>query len=174
MSTLRLVMVPMAVALLAAAPLTRAAEATYTAHLAAAAVVPEPTKSSAEATVELKVNADGKQVGWVVTVTKPMNNVSEVDLYLGPTDANGPLVVKLFPKGEASAKKGEFTGLLGQGTFSAADLTGPLQGSPLSDYIDELKIGNSYVKIRSNNGVAGAPPGPGNYRLGEIRGQLKP
>jgi len=174
MFTLRRSLIPVAALLLAAAPLAApAAEATFTAHLNAAGQVPEPTKSTGEATLELKVSADGKEIEYVMTVTKAMANISDGDIHLGPADANGPLVVKLFPKHGVTAKKGEFTGVLAKGTFTAADLIGSMAGSSLSDFIDELKVGNVYTNIHTNNGVPGAPPGPGNFRLGEIRGQLK-
>jgi hypothetical protein len=48
-----------------------------------------------------------------------------------------------------------------------------MQGDALSDLVDELKAGNVYVNVRTSDGLENSPPGPGNFKLGEIRGKLK-
>ena len=48
-----------------------------------------------------------------------------------------------------------------------------MQGSSLSDLVDELKAGNAYVNIHTNDGVDPPNSGPGDFRLGEIRGQFE-
>jgi hypothetical protein len=59
-------------------------------------------------------------------------------------------------------KKGKFTGVLAQGTITAANLMGPLQGKTLEDLVSVIKAGDAYVNVHTT-----AHPG------GEIRGQLK-
>jgi hypothetical protein len=94
-------------------------------------------------------------------------------MHLGPDTANGPSVVKLFPVHGAAAKKGPFSGVLAEGTITAGDLIGPMLGSPLADLIEQIRDGNSYVNVHTDDGSPPANSGPGDYRYGEIRGQIK-
>jgi hypothetical protein len=48
-----------------------------------------------------------------------------------------------------------------------------LAGSPLSDLIEEIRGGNAYANVHTNDGVDPPNSGPGDYRLGEIRGQIQ-
>ena len=150
---------------------TQAAD-TFTASLDGAQNLPEPIKTPATGKAQFRLSADGKQIEYTLNVDK-LTNASEVDVHLGSAATNGPLVVKLWPKSGAAIKKGELTGVLAQGTFTAADLIGPMQGSPLADLIDEFRAGDAYVNVHTNDGTAASTPQPGNYRIGEIRGQIK-
>ena len=102
-----------------------------------------------------------------------LSNPVTSELHLGGKSMNGPAIAKLFPVHGATAKKGPFSGVLAQGTITAADLQGSMQGSSLSDLVDELKAGNAYVNIHTNDGVDPPNSGPGDYRTGEIRGQFE-
>lgn len=145
---------------------------TFTAALDGAQTMPEPLKTPATGKAEFRLSADGKQIEYTLTVDK-LANASEVDVHLGSVANNGPLVIKLWPKGGSAIKKGEFSGVLAQGTFTAADLIGPMQGSPLADLVDEMRAGEAYVNVHTNDGTEPSTPKPGNYRIGEIRGQIK-
>ena len=120
----------------------------------------------------LTVHDGGKKISYTLSVTD-LQNAATAELHLGGPNVNGPAVVKLFPAHGAAAKKGPFTGVLAEGTITAADLLGPMLGSPLSDLVDELRAGNAYVNIHTNDGVDPPNSGPGDYRLGEIRGQIE-
>jgi hypothetical protein len=173
MSKFRRALLPVAALLLAAAPLAvQAGGETFNATLTGAAQVPEPTKSKAEGTLQLKVSADGKEIAYTLSVTG-ISNADGADLHLGASFANGPAVVKLFPRAGFPARKGEFSGVLAQGKIDAGDLLGSMAGSKLQDLIDELKDGNAYVNVHTDDGAAPPNSGPGDYTLGEIRGQIK-
>jgi hypothetical protein len=173
MSTTRRVLIFLAAAALGlAAASTQAAELNFTADLNGAAQLPEPTASKAEGTLQLTVSSDGKQITYKLTV-KNISNVSGADIHLGSVYANGPLVVKLFPQHGAAAKKGDFNGVLAEGTITGDDLIGPLAGGGLGEFIGQLQQGNVYTNVHTNDGVDPPNSGPGDYRLGEIRGQLK-
>lgn len=144
----------------------------FTAPLSGASNLPEPITTPASGTVELRASADGKKLAFKITVDK-ITNVAAADLHLGPATQNGPLVVKLWPAAGGSPKKGEFSGVLAEGTIDAGDLIGPMNGAPLADLLDQLRSGNVYVNVHTNDGVDPPNSGPGDYRLGEIRGQLK-
>jgi len=75
---------------------------------------------------------------------------------------NGPVVVNLFPTDQFSSVTGETSGLLAEGTITAADLVDQLEGMTLNDLIAGIMDGTAYVNIHT-------PTNP----AGEIRGQLK-
>jgi hypothetical protein len=152
---------------LAATPV-HADENSFSATLTGDAHVPEPIKTPATGEFKLTVSADSRSVSYVLSVAD-LKNPAAGDLHLGPAGANGPLVVKLF----AAPKKGPFTGVLAQGKFDASDLTGPLTGAPLSDLLEQIRDGNAYVNVHTNDGMDPPDSGPGDHRLGEIRGQIK-
>ena len=149
------------------------AEVVYKTHLTGEANLPDPITTPASGDLTLTVSADRRSIHYVVTVNDIVNPAA-ADLHLGPASANGPLVVKLFPTGSAAAKKGAFSGVLAQGTIDAGDLTGPLAGSKLDELLDEIQAGDTYCNVHTNDGVDPPNSGPGDYRLGEIRGQILP
>jgi hypothetical protein len=163
----------LAVTLLGLAGPAQAAEATYTAKLTGGAHVPDPITTNAEGDLQLVVSADGRSINYVITV-KDLVNAAAADLHLGPPGANGPLVAKLYPVGGAAPKKGSFSGVLAKGTLDAGDLIGPLTGAKLEELIEQIREGNAYINVHTNDGMDPPNSGPGDYRLGEIRGQIAP
>jgi hypothetical protein len=171
MPTLTRALLPIAAAALALAALPAvAAEVTYKVDLTGADNVPEPIKTPATGQFEMTASANGQSVSYALTV-KDIENIVEADIHLGPAGANGPLVVKLFHSN--APKKGKFSGVLAQGRFDASDLTGPMKGAPLSDLLEQFAEGNAYINVHTSDGMDPPNSGPGDYRLGEIRGQIK-
>jgi hypothetical protein len=146
-----------------------AAAQTFKAELTGAAMVPDPVKTPASGQLELTLAANGQSISYVLTV-KDLENATEGDIHLGPAVANGPLVVKLY---HGAAKKGPFSGVLAQGKIDAGDLIGSMAGAKLSELVDEIKAGNAYVNVHTSDGTDPPNSGPGDYRIGEIRGQIK-
>ena len=172
MFTRRRIWAPLATAVVALATFTvHAEDLTFVAALNGAAQLPEPTGSKATGECVLVVHEDGKKITYKLSVTD-LVNPSGADIHLGGPNMNGQSVVKLFPIHGATAKKGPYTGVLAEGTITAADLAGSMQGSPLADLVDELKAGNAYVNVHTNDGVDPPNSGTGDFRLGEIRGQF--
>ncbi len=149
-----------------------AADNVFTAALDGAQCLPEPITTPATGAIELRESADGKKINYKITVNK-LSNPSQADLHIGAASQNGQPVVKLWPLGSAAAKRGEFTGVLVEGSFDASDFIGPMTGSPMSDLLEEIRAGNTYVNVHTYDGVDPPYSGPGDYRVGEIRGQLK-
>ncbi len=173
MLTFKRALVPLVAAVLAlAASSASSAETTYTAKLSGSEHVPDAVETDATGDLQLVVSADGRKVRYVVTV-KDLLNPAAADMHLGPAGANGPLVVKLFPVGGAAPKKGPFSGVLAQGTFDASNLIGPLAGADLEELLEQVRAGSAYINVHTNDGVDPPNSGPGDYRLGEIRGQIK-
>ena len=87
----------------------------------------------------------------------------------GPEDA-GPVVAFLY--GTVPPGGGPERGVLSTGTITASNLIGPLAGHPLSDLVAAIIDGMAYVNVHTDDGVAPANTGPGDFPGGEIRGQM--
>ena len=130
-------------------------------------VPPRETRARGVATFHL--NKDGDELRFRLNVAN-IENVVGAHIHLGGPEDNGPVVVPLYA---APAGGGRFSGTLAEGVITAADLTGPLAGMTLDALLDEMKAGNTYVNVHTNDGVAPPNTGPGDFPGGEIRGQLK-
>jgi hypothetical protein len=144
---------------------------TFVAKLDGAACVPNPVKTPASGEIKLELMDQGNSLAYTVTVQN-LQNPHDVDLHLGPPGANGPLVVKLFPQGKDRPKLGPVSGVLAQGKFQYDDLMGPLNQASLGEFLQELRAGNVYANVHTNDGSDPPDSGPGDYRLGELRGQF--
>lgn len=100
-----------------------------------------------------------------------IENVVAAHIHVGAAGVNGPVVAFLagpFPPGG-----GRVDGVLAQGTITAANLVGPLAGHPLSELISEMRDGNTYANVHTDDGVAPANTGRGDFPGGEVRGQIR-
>ena len=170
MVSTRRILVPLAVGLFAMSGAVHA-NPVYKASMDGKQMLPEPIQTDASGAVEFAVSADGKSIAYKLSVVR-LTNASAADVHLGPPSQNGPVIARLYPSGKAG-KQGEFSGVLAEGRLTGADLIGPLAGAGLADLLAELAAGNVYVNVHTNDGVEPANSGPGDFRLGEIRGQLK-
>lgn len=162
-----------AAALALAAMPAGAEELHFQAMLSGAAQLPAPTDSKATGELKLTVHDGEKKISYTLTVAD-LANAYSAELHLGGPATNGPIVVKLFPARGATARKGPYTGVLAEGTITAADLVGPMLGATLSDLVYELRDGKTYVNVHTSDGLNEQPAVPGNYRQGEIRGPIEP
>ncbi|MCI0460473.1 MAG: CHRD domain-containing protein [Gemmataceae bacterium] len=142
----------------------------FVAHLTGAQEVPARlTRAQGQATFHL--SPDGNSLTFQVNVAN-IHNVVAAHIHTGAVGVNGPVVAFLagpFPNGG-----GRVQGVLGKGVITAAQLTGPLKGQPLSALIDQMRAGNTYVNVHTNDGVGAINTGPGDFPGGEIRGQIRP
>ena len=130
-------------------------------------VPPRTTPASGQATFQ--VGADGQSLTYSVTV-RDITNVTMGHIHLGAKGANGDIVLPLVPM--APPAGGPKSGVIGQGTATAAQLVGPLQGRPLADLIAALDAGNAYVNIHTGAGGTPTTLQPGDIPPGELRGQI--
>jgi len=131
--------------------------------------------SLAQGQANFKLSADGTELHYKL-IAANIDNAFMAHIHRGPAGANGPIVVWLFPSTTPGAPgplgAGRMDGVLAEGTITAADLVGSLAGHPLSDLVAEIRSGNAYVNVHTNDGVAPTNTGPGDFPGGEIRGQL--
>ena len=118
-----------------------------------------------------KLSDDGTSLTYRLIVSN-IDNVVASHIHVGPTGANGPVVVFLY--GSVAPGGGKVNGVLAEGTITAANFVGPLAGQPFSALIDAMQAGNTYVNVHTNDGIAPTDTGPGDFPGGEIRGQIRP
>jgi hypothetical protein len=126
-------------------------------HLSGANEVP-PTGSRAQGQANFQVSPDGMSVSFKLIVANIID-VQAAHIHLAAEGVNGPVVVTLYG---GPLIPGRFQGILAQGTFTASDLSGPLQGMTIADLLAALEAGNLYVNAHTAANLGG-----------EIRGQLK-
>lgn len=124
--------------------------------------------TNAHGLAKFQLNADGTELSWIL-IASNIDNVVASHIHVGPAGVNGPVVLFLF--GSVAPGGGRHDGVLA--TATAANLTGPLTGQPLSALIDAMESGGAYVNVHTNDGVGDTNSGPGDFPGGEIRGQIQ-
>ncbi len=117
-----------------------------------------------------QLSADETAINYQVLVAN-INNVVASHIHLGPAGANGPVVA--FLAGPFDPGGGPSNGILGQGTITAANLVGPLTGASIASLASLMRDGMIYANVHTNDGIAPANTGPGDFPGGEIRGQVR-
>ena len=100
-----------------------------------------------------RMTFDGTTVTFIVVVSN-LNNATLSHIHSGAAGTNGPVRVDFFLGPVTSIQQGT----LAQGSFTAADVRGIEFGALL----DEMRAGNAYVNVHSQQ-----------FPAGEIRGQTR-
>jgi hypothetical protein len=134
-----------------------------------------PNESRARGNAIFQLNAAGTELSYQLIVAN-IENVFMAHIHRGPAGTNAPIVVWLYPSttpvtGPLGA--GRIDGVIARGTITAANLVGPLAMQPFSVLLSDLRTGNAYVNVHTNDGVAPTNTGPGDLPGGEIRGQVE-
>ena len=130
--------------------------------------VPVPVDTKARGLAKFQLNRDGTELKFKVIVAN-IENVIGAHIHLAPAGANGPIVLSMVPDTVSFLADGPFiadpeltlNGILIEGTATAADLVGPLEGEDLEDLILLIENGDTYVNVHTVRN-----------RPGEIRGQI--
>ncbi len=147
----------------------QAADRNFIAVLSGDGEVP-PRETRARGVAKFQLSYDGSTLSYQLNVAN-IHNVVASHIHVGAANVNGPVVA--FLAGPFPPAGGRSDGVLAKGTITAASLRGPLAGQPLSALIAEMRAGNTYVNVHTDNGVAPPNTGPGDFPGGEIRGQIK-
>jgi CHRD domain-containing protein len=135
---------------------------------------PTPADSRAQGQAIFRVSDDGTSVDYKLIVAN-IENVFMAHIHTAAAGVNGPIVVWLYPSTapvQGLLGQGRINGVIAEGTFTAANLVGPLTGHPLADLLAAIRSGGAYVNAHTNDGVTPTNTGPGDFPGGEIRGQL--
>ena len=117
-----------------------------------------------------RLGSDGLSISYKL-IASNIENVIQAHIHIAPAGVNGPVVVFLY--GLVPSGGGRHDGVLSEGTFTAANLVGPMAGQPLSALLAQIVAGNAYVNVHTNDGVAPTNTGPGDFPGGEVRGQIR-
>ena len=133
----------------------------FVAHLSGDEEVP-PVATQAQGQAIFHLSKDGTELSYEL-IAANIEDLVMSHIHLATAGQNGPIVAWLYPSAPPPQLiPGRFDGLLAEGTITAADLVGPLAGKPLSDLIDAMREGGTYVNIHTVQ-----------YPAGEIRGQIR-
>jgi len=141
-----------------------------------AAGAPHPSDSPAQGEAIFRI--DGNTVEFRL-IASNIENVTQAHIHCGLPGFNGPIRIWLYPdigtSGTAEpAGAGLHNGVLASGTFSVAGVLCPAAnvGTEMS-LLQAMREGLTYVNVHTNlDGVAPVSTGPGDFPLGEIRGQI--
>jgi hypothetical protein len=143
-------------------------------HLKGKYEAPLARDTNAQGQAMFRVSDDGNSVDYKL-IASNIDNAFMAHIHLGSADVAGPIVVWLYPSTApvpGPLGSGRHDGVLAEGTFTSANLVGPLAGHPLSDLLAAIEAGNAYVNVHTNDGQDGVNTGPGDFPGGEVRGQL--
>lgn len=129
----------------------------FTAALTGAMEVP-PVATAGSGFAMLGLDPTLSNLRAVLAVSN-LNQLTVAHIHLGRPGQNGPIVLFLY--GPAMPVNIGASTVITNGSFAAANLTGPLAGMPLSVLAREMLAGNTYVNAHT---VA--------HPNGEIRGQV--
>lgn len=115
-----------------------------------------------------KLSADGSALEYRLNVAN-IDNAFAAHIHCGAAGVNGPVGVTLFMGAPAG---GAVNGTLAEGTITAPDPGNACGWTDLAAVVAALQSGNTYVNVHTNDGVAPANTGPGDFPGGEIRGQV--
>jgi hypothetical protein len=114
-----------------------------------------------------RLNAEGTELGFRLVVAN-IENVFAAHIHCGVAGVSGPVGVTLFTGAPAG---GRTDGVLASGIVTAPDIGNACGWLDLDDVVTALESGDTYVNVHTNDGLAPPDTGPGDFPLGEIRGQ---
>jgi hypothetical protein len=157
----------LALALLALAPSARAGD-NFVATLSGDQEVP-PRDTQAVGVATFKLSEDGAALAFKLNVAN-LDNAFAAHIHCGAVGVNGPVGVTLFMGSPAG---GRVNGTLAEGTITAPDPGNACGWADLAAVLAAIGSGATYVNVHTNDGVAPANTGPGDFPGGEIRGQVR-
>lgn len=134
----------------------------HSVHLNGAQELPVAIDTQAQGQAIFHISKDGQSVSYKL-ITANIVDVLQAHIHVvRAANGTGPVVVWLYPSGPPPQLiPGRSDGVLAEGTFTAADLVGPLAGMSLEALFAEIAAGTAYVNVHT----AANPPG-------EIRGDF--
>lgn len=153
----------------------------WSTHLKGAFEVPA-RDTNAQGQAIFHLSDDGQSVRYKL-IASNIENVVQAHIHCGVAGVNGPIVVWLFPSVTARlplvGPQPRTDGVLAQGVFRDSDVIDrpmspecPSGVDDLADVLMLLNNGGAYVNIHTNDNVAPANTGPGDFPGGEVRGQV--
>jgi hypothetical protein len=124
---------------------------------------PYPVDSRAQGQFILRVDKDGDSAYFKLIVAN-IQNVTMAHIHIAAVPGgDGPPAVWLYPSAPpAQLIPGRSSGVLAEGTITAANFVGPLAGQPFEALLTAIHEGRAYVNVHTTQ-----------YPPGEIRGTIR-
>ena len=133
------------------------------------APTPRVTPASGRGRTELR---DDDELRYDVHVHH-IQNVFVSHIHVGELGVSGPVCVTLY--GPVPTGGGREDGKLVQGTATALDANAPAAcGGSWEAFLALHRAGKTYVNVHTNDGDDTPNEGPGDFPMGELRGQMLP
>lgn len=121
-------------------------------------------------------------------IASNIENIVQAHIHCGPAGVNGPIIIWLYPsvtsQNPAASGAGRHDGVLAEGTVvsgatlnvrnAAASATCPGGVANFADALRQIRAGNAYVNVHTDDGDDTPNTGAGDMVSGEIRGQITP
>jgi len=147
---------------------------------------PSPQDSQAQGQAIFKIAEDEHSFDYKL-IASNIDNAVQAHIHCGPKGVNGSIFIWLFPSVTSTTAltgpTGRHDGVLAEGTVVsgatlnvrtvAASATCPGGVANFADALRQIRSGNAYVNIHTNDGVAPTNTGPGDFPGGEVRGQFE-
>ena len=147
--------------------------------------LPSPQDSNAQGQAIFKIADDEQSLDFKL-IASNIENIVQAHIHCGPPGMNGSIFIWLYPgvtaTGALTTANGRHNGVLAEGTVVsgeplnvrpvAASATCPGGVSTFADALRQIRSGNAYVNIHTNDLVAPPNTGPGDFQGGEVRGQF--
>jgi len=147
---------------------------------------PSPQDSQAQGQAIFKIAEDEHSFDYKL-IASNIDNAVQAHIHCGPKGVNGSIFIWLFPSVTSTSAlagpTGRHDGVLAEGTVVsgatlnvrtvAASATCPGGVANFADALRQIRSGNAYVNIHTNDGVAPTNTGPGDFPGGEVRGQFE-
>lgn len=119
-------------------------EQPFTSQMSGSEEVP-PVDTTASGTAEFNFGSDG--IDYKPNVID-ISGVTSAHIHSGNVGENGPITVTLL-NSDTDTPINQTNGILSQGSISANDLEGPMEGKELSDLVSAMSNGVTYVNIHT-------------------------
>lgn len=124
-------------------------------------VADPPVESDATGVATFQYRAGSGEIHYRLIVAN-IENVRMAHIHVAPAGVNGPVVVWLYPDAPPpQVIPGRTDGILATGVITADSLVGMLAGAEISDLLELMIAGETYVNVHTDQ-----------YPPGEIRGQI--
>ncbi|HVH26623.1 MAG TPA: CHRD domain-containing protein [Vicinamibacterales bacterium] len=147
---------------------------------------PSPQDSRAQGEAIFKIAEDGLSLDYKL-IAANIDNVVQAHIHCGPRGMNGGIFIWLFPSVTSTTAltgpTGRHDGVVAEGTVVsgaalnvrtvASSAICPGGVANFADALRQIRSGNAYVNIHTNDGVGATNTGPGDFPGGEVRGQLE-
>jgi hypothetical protein len=147
---------------------------------------PSPQDSEAQGQAIFQIAEDELSFDYKL-IAANIDNAVQAHIHCGPKGMNGSIFIWLFPSVTSTSAltgpTGRHDGVLAEGTVVsgvalnvrtvAASAVCPGGVANFADALRQIRSGNAYVNIHTNDGAAPTNTGPGDFPGGEVRGQFE-